>query len=50
MVGAAIDEGPAPRFHDQIGRIEVVTLESGVDGMDAVLAHLRARSCAKTRF
>ena len=50
VVGTAIDECTTTLLHDQVGRIEVVTLESGVDGMDAVLAHLRARSCAKTRF
>ena len=39
MVGAAIDEGAAAVLHDQVGGIEMLALERGVDGVDAVLVH-----------
>ena len=39
MVGAAIDEGSAAVLDDQVGGIEVIAMERGVDGVDAVPDH-----------
>ena len=50
MVGAAIDEGATALFHDQVGGIEMLALERGVDGMDAVLAHAFPGSMADSGF
>ncbi|KAG1249542.1 hypothetical protein G6F68_013267 [Rhizopus microsporus] len=35
QAGAAVDERGAAVFNDQIGRVEIRTLEAGIDGVDA---------------
>ena len=34
--GAGVDEGGAAAVHDQVGGVEAVAVEAGVDGVDAV--------------
>ncbi|MNM76312.1 hypothetical protein D3C81_881330 [compost metagenome] len=36
MAGTAVDEGAASVLHDEIGRIEMIALERGIDGVDAM--------------
>jgi hypothetical protein len=36
MAGAAVDEGASAVLHDEVRRIEMIALERGVDGMDAM--------------